>query len=257
LQKNIFSQDSRIPGFLGPGEKDIIDIMKILAIETSTMLGGAAVVDEQNGLIAEIRLNVKTTHSERLMTAVDTILKLSELKLDDIDAVAVSIGPGSFTGLRIGLSTAKGLTFASGRPLVAVPTLEAFAWNFTFSKHPICLMLDARKQEVYTAVFQWKEKGFEKIMGETTIKPSELFKKLNEITVFAGDGVKLYEDQIIEHLKDRAIIAPPEKMVPFPSNVAMLGLQKALKREFSDASVAVPFYIRKSEAEVKWKEKNS
>ncbi|UCE78071.1 MAG: tRNA (adenosine(37)-N6)-threonylcarbamoyltransferase complex dimerization subunit type 1 TsaB [Nitrospiraceae bacterium] len=230
--------------------------MKVLAIETSTMLGGAAVVDEQDGLIAEIRLNIKTTHSERLMTAVDTILKQSELKLNDIDAVAVSTGPGSFTGLRIGLSTAKGLCYASGRPLVTVPTLEAFAWNFTFSKHPICLMLDARKKEVYAAVFQWKERGFKKIISETIVKPSELFKKLVGSTVFAGDGVKLYEDQITEHMKDRAILAPPEKMVPFPSNIAMLGLRKALKREFSSASYAVPFYIRKSEAEVKWEEKN-
>jgi tRNA threonylcarbamoyladenosine biosynthesis protein TsaB len=120
-------------------------------------------------------------------------------------------------------------------------------------------MLDARKKEVYAAVFQWEEKGFKKMMDETTTKPSELFEKLVGSTVFAGDGVKLYEDQIIEHMKDRAIFAPPEKMVPFPANIAMLGLRKALKREFSSSSVsdAVPFYIRKSEAEVKWKEKNS
>lgn len=231
--------------------------MKVLAIETSTMLGGAAVIDEEDGLVAEVRLNVKTTHSERLMMAVDSILRQSDLKLDDIDAVAVSIGPGSFTGLRIGLSTAKGLCYASGKPLVSVPTLEAFAWNFAFSRHPVCLMLDARKKEVYTAVFYWEESGFKKMLGETTMKPSALCRMLDGRTVFAGDGVALYEDEIIQHMKDRAIFAPPEKMIPFPSNIAMLGLRKALNNEFSDVSDAVPFYIRKSEAEVKWEEKNS
>ncbi len=116
--------------------------MKILAIETSTMLGGVAILDEYEGLIAEARLNVKSTHSERLMTAINHTLAQSDLRLSDIDAFAVAIGPGSFTGLRIALSTAKGLVYATGKPFVTVPTLEAFAWNFPFTRYPVCLMLD-------------------------------------------------------------------------------------------------------------------
>jgi tRNA threonylcarbamoyladenosine biosynthesis protein TsaB len=225
--------------------------MKILAIETSTMLGGIAIVDENSGLIAETRLNVKTTHSERLMTAVQNTLSQSEISLDDIDAFAIATGPGSFTGLRIGLSTVKGLSYATAKPLVTVPTLEAFAWNFPFSMYPVCLMLDARKKEVYSAVFKWNNGGFIRILKEISMKPADLLTELKGNVIFAGEGVLIYKDQIITILKERAIIASTEKMVPSPANVAMLGLLKAIKGDYTDAAEAVPLYIRKSEAELK------
>ncbi len=229
--------------------------MKVLAIETSTMLGGVAVADRQKGLIAETRLNVKTTHSERLMTVIDNILKQSELALGDIDAFAVAIGPGSFTGLRIGLSTAKGLSYATGKKIVTVPTLEAFAWNFPYSIHPVCLMLDARKSEVYTAVFKWEAGGFRRLVSEMSAKPEDFLRTLEGNVLFAGEGVTLYHDKIKDIMKERALMAPPQAMVPSPANVAMLGLEKAEREEFADLSAQVPFYIRKSEAEVKWSEK--
>lgn len=228
--------------------------MKILAIETSTMLGGVAIAGEKRGLIAETRLNVKTTHSERLMTAVHNTLLQSDLSLDDIDVYGVAIGPGSFTGLRIGLSTVKGLSCATGKPLVAVPTLDAFAMNFPCSTYPVCLMLDARKSEVYAAVFEWSEGKFEKVYGEMTARPDNLLVQLKGKTLFAGEGAVLYQDIIRESLGDRAVFASPEKMVPSPANVAVLGLSRALAGEYTDAAAAVPLYIRKSEAEVKWLE---
>ena len=230
--------------------------MKILAIETSTMLGGVAVADEKTGLIAETRLNVKTTHSERLMSVIDFTLKESMLSLEDIDAFAVAIGPGSFTGLRIGLSTAKGLSYAGGKPLITVPTLEAFAWNFQFSAHPVCLMLDARRKEVYTALYRWKENSFDRIIEESSVKPEEILKSLQGTVIFAGEGALLYAKMIKEVMKERALFATTDKMVPSPSNVAMLGISKALNQEYTDPAEAVPFYIRRSEAEVKWAEKN-
>ena len=220
------------------------------------MLGGVAVVDRQNGLIAEMRLNVKTTHSERLMTVIDYVLMQSEVGLGDIDAFAVAIGPGSFTGLRIGLSTAKGLAYATGKPIVTVPTLEAFAWNFPYCLYPVCLMLDARKSEVYSAVFRWEDGGFRRVLEEMSIRPEDLLRKLAGPVLFAGEGVMLYKDSIAEIMKDRAFIAPMEKMVPSPANVATLGLVKALKGEYADPTEEIPFYIRKSEAEVKWTEKS-
>ncbi len=226
--------------------------MKILSIETSTMLGGVAVIDQRSGLLAETRLNVKTTHSERLMTIIDQVLIGSRLSLDDISAFALSIGPGSFTGLRIGLSTVKGLSYATGKAVVTVSTLEAFAWNFPFSRYPVCILLDARKGEVYAAVFKWENGGFKRIIEETSIKLDDLLRELKGEIVFAGEGVPLYVDKIAESMKDRALIAALEKMVPSPANVAMLGLEKALRGNYINASEAVPFYIRKSEAEVKW-----
>lgn len=226
--------------------------MKVLAIETATMLGGVAVADAALGLVAETRLNVKTTHSERLMTAIHHTLLQADLTLNDIDAFAVSIGPGSFTGLRIGLSTAKGLVYATGRPMVTVPTLEAFAWNFPASAASVCLMLDARKKEVYAALFRWEGEGFEKILGETTLRPEDFLRRLEGPAIFAGDGVAIYRPVIEEMLGKRAIFAPPGAMVPSPANVAMLGLSRALRAEFADPVATVPFYLRKSEAELKW-----
>lgn len=227
--------------------------MKILAIETSTMLGGVAIADEK-GLIAETRLNVKSTHSERLMATIDGQLRQSDMALYDIDAFAVASGPGSFTGLRIGLSTAKGLCYATGRPLVMVPTLDAFARSFPFSKHPVCVMLDARRGEVYAAVFRW-DGGFVKLLDEVSASPEELFRDVSGPVILAGEGALVYRERLVELLGERALFAPLISMVPSPANVAMLGLEKAFQGQFTEASAAEPLYIRKSEAEVKWSQK--
>jgi tRNA threonylcarbamoyladenosine biosynthesis protein TsaB len=232
--------------------------MKILAIETSTMLGGIALMDESM-LIAESRLNVKSTHSERLMTEIEHCLKQSGVKISDIDVFAVATGPGSFTGLRIGLSTVKGFSYATGRPIVSVPTLEALAWNFPYSKYPVCTMLDARKKEVYAALFKWEEGNFIRLINETSAKPEEFACDALRIThddkfIFAGEGAALYRDKIIEVMGEKAIFASPEKTVPSPANVAVLGLKKAKAGEFSEPVSLTPIYIRKSEAEVKWKD---
>jgi tRNA threonylcarbamoyladenosine biosynthesis protein TsaB len=225
--------------------------MKILSVETSTMLGGVAVMDSQAGLIAEIRLNVKTTHSERLMTAISEVLSRSGIDLGGIDAFAVASGPGSFTGLRIGLSTVKGLSYATGKPVVTVPTLEAFAWNFPYCMHPVCLMLDARRGEVYSALFRWQDEKFIREIQEVSIAPDDLLSRLTGDVLFAGEGVLVYRDIIRKTMGRRAWIAPADKMVPAPSNIALLGLKKAEKGQFTDPFGAVPFYIRRSEAEVK------
>ncbi|MFH1014824.1 MAG: tRNA (adenosine(37)-N6)-threonylcarbamoyltransferase complex dimerization subunit type 1 TsaB [Nitrospirota bacterium] len=233
--------------------------MKILAIDTSTMLGGIAIMDESL-LIAESRLNVRSTHSERLVTEIEHCLKQSGIKISDIDLFAVATGPGSFTGLRIGLSTVKGFSYATGKPIVSVPTLEALAWNFPYSKYPVCTMLDARKKEVYAALFRWEEgENFIRLINETSAKPEEFARDALRVThddkfIFAGEGAALYRDKIIEVMGEKAIFASPEKTVPSPANVAVLGLKKAKAGEFSEPISLTPMYIRKSEAEVKWKD---
>jgi len=232
--------------------------MRILAIDTSTMLGGIAIMDDLN-LIAESRLNVKSTHSERLMTEIEHCLKQSGLKISDIDVFAVAIGPGSFTGLRIGLSTAKGFSYATGKPIVSVPTLDALALNFPYSKYPVCTMLDARKKEVYAALFKWEDDGFTKLISEASVNPEEfthnvLLSADYDKIIFAGEGAVIYKDKITEVMGEKAIFASPENMVPSPANVASLGMKKALLKEFSEPVTLIPIYIRKSEAEVKSKE---
>ncbi|KAF0145821.1 MAG: glycoprotein endopeptidase [Nitrospirae bacterium] len=231
--------------------------MKILAIDTSTMLGGIAVMDELN-LIAETRLNVKSTHSERLMTEIEHCLKQSSLKISDIDVFAVAIGPGSFTGLRIGLSTVKGLAYATGKPIVSVPTLDALALNFPYSRYPVCTMLDARKKEVYAALFKWEDNGFTKLISEASVNPEEFTRNVllsadYDKIIFAGEGAVIYKDKIIEVMGEKPVFASPEKTVPSPANVASLGMKKTLRGEFSEPVSLAPIYIRRSEAEVKWK----
>jgi tRNA threonylcarbamoyladenosine biosynthesis protein TsaB len=245
--------------------------VKILAVETATMLGGVAIADDSTGLIAEVRLNVKSTHSERLMSAIDHLLNRSGLAVSDIDAFAVSAGPGSFTGLRIGLSTVKGFSCATRRPIVSVPTLEAFVWNFLYCPYPVCTLLDARKKEVYAALFRWQGNTFVRTVSEISTRIDKLPPILGEITtkrirtphenghesmpdqkiLFAGEGALLYRQEIQGLFGEKALFAPLEKMVPSPSNVASIGMKKALQGEFSEPVSLVPIYIRRSEAELK------
>jgi tRNA threonylcarbamoyladenosine biosynthesis protein TsaB len=233
--------------------------MKILAIDTSTMLGGVAIMEDSSGLIAEVRLNVKSTHSERLMTTINSALRLAAITLQDIDAFAVAIGPGSFTGLRIALSTVKGLSYATRKPIISVPTFEALAWHFPYCRYPVCTMLDARKKEVYVALFQWENNRFIRLIDETSIKISEFLERFDkdiasshERIIFTGEGALLYRERIIEVMGKKALFASPEKMIPSPANVAYIGMKKALKGEFSEPIRLTPLYIRKSEAEIRW-----
>ncbi|MGD0281332.1 MAG: tRNA (adenosine(37)-N6)-threonylcarbamoyltransferase complex dimerization subunit type 1 TsaB [Dissulfurispiraceae bacterium] len=224
--------------------------IKLLALETSTMLGGVAVM-EDNILVAESRMNVKATHSERIMTAIDTALKHSGFTIDSIDVFGIAAGPGSFTGLRVGLSTLKGLSYATGKKVVTVSTLEAFAWNVPFSSHLICPLLDARRKEVYAAVFEWSGDGFRKIIDEQPIKLETLLAAIGKSVVFLGEGALLYKEQIQASLGEKALFGAPQHMVPSPANVAYLCMRKARNNLFDNPEQLVPRYMRKSEAEIK------
>ncbi len=227
--------------------------MKILAIETATVAGSVAIVDDAVGLIGEVRVDVKAAHAERLMPAVEWLLKSSMMSIDAIDAFAISIGPGSFTGLRIGLSTVKGFAYATGKPVISVPTLDAFTASLPFCSFLICPMLDARKSEVYAALYKWDGGALSKLMPETVISPSELLKMIDQKTVFAGEGAKIYRELISRTLQDKAVFAPASRMSPSASAVAEIALEKLKQGDIADPVTLIPLYIRKSEAELKWK----
>lgn len=224
--------------------------MKCLAIETSTMLGGVAVV-EDNRLIAELRVNVKTTHSEGLMPAIDFMLSRAGLSINEIDMFSVSAGPGSFTGLRVGLSTIKGLAFSTGKPVAAVSSLEALAWNMPFSMHQVCPLFDARRKEVYAAIYKWNNEGFDVLLPESPLRIEDLLSKIDRPTLFLGEGAELCRDIIIGKLGSAAFFAPPHKMAPSPANTGYLGILKAGRGGLHDAALLTPRYLRRSEAEVK------
>ncbi len=227
--------------------------MKILAIETATIAGSVAIVDDIEGVTGDVRVNVRAAHAERLMPAVQWLLQASSLSVSDMDAFAVSIGPGSFTGLRIGLSTAKGFAYASGKPLVPVPTLDAFAMTLPFSRHIVCPLLDARKNEVFAALYKWDGKAMVKVMNETALSPDELAGRIDAPVVFLGEGAMIYRELLQDRLGDRACFAPPDRMSPSASTVACAGLEQIRGGTVCDPERLIPFYIRRSEAEVRWK----
>ncbi|OQY28808.1 MAG: tRNA (adenosine(37)-N6)-threonylcarbamoyltransferase complex dimerization subunit type 1 TsaB [Candidatus Cloacimonetes bacterium 4572_55] len=238
--------------------------MRILAIETASMQGSAA-IQEDCSLIAEYSLNVRATHSERLLSAIDTILHHSGLRFIDLDGLAISIGPGSFTGLRIGLSTIKGLSFSTGLPVVAVSTLRAMATRFLTTGHLICPCLDARKKEIYTALYaDWihgdGKNSLRELSPPQAIPPDIFLKGLaenfSEPVIFSGDGAKAYLPRIKKYLPGRALIALGFAGHPQAGTVAYLGMERLRQGKIEDVVNLEPFYLRKSEAEIKWVEKH-
>ncbi len=216
-------------------------------------MAGSVAITEDERLVAEVMLDIKVVHSERLMSSIEWLLMASRISIADIDAFAVSIGPGSFTGLRIGLSTVKGLYYATKRPIIPVPTLDAFARRIPFSAYNICPMLDARKNEVYAGLYRWYGHGLKKVISEMAIAPDDLMDRVEGITIFMGDGARLYRRLIEERMRDDAIFAPPHLMYPSASTVAEIGVERLKRGEVADPVTLTPFYIRRSEAEIRWK----
>jgi tRNA threonylcarbamoyladenosine biosynthesis protein TsaB len=209
-------------------------------------------------VISDYLLNISVTHSERLLGAIEFVLREARCPIGEIDGWAVSLGPGSFTGLRIGVSTVKGLAFATGKPVAGVSTLDVLASQIAPTSYLICPILDARKQEVYTAFYRYEDGNSLKRQSDyQAIRPEDLVKKIKEHTIFLGDGVKTYGDFLLNSLPSLAIFPPAPLNVSHGSMVAKLGFKLLQKGERLDLSNFAPLYIRPSEAEMKWQETHS
>jgi len=167
----------------------------------------------------------------------------------------VSIGPGSFTGLRVGLSTVKGLAFATGKPVAAVPTLRALAWNLPYAAYPVCPMLDARKNQVYAALYRYEGAALVQVMEETAITLEELAGRMTGQTVFIGEASRLYCAEIRKALGERALFAPLSSCSPSAASVAEIGLSMIKSNGAVDPDSLTPMYIRRPEAEVAWEKR--
>jgi len=231
--------------------------MKVLGIDTSTSCGSIGLIDDGE-VISDYLLNISVTHSERLLGAIEFVLREARCPIGEIDGWAVSLGPGSFTGLRIGVSTVKGLAFATGKPVAGVSTLDVLASQIAPTSYLICPILDARKQEVYTAFYRYEDGNSLKRQSDyQAIRPEDLVKKIKEHTIFLGDGVKTYGDFLLNSLPSLAIFPPAPLNVSHGSMVAKLGFKLLQKGERLDLSNFAPLYIRPSEAEMKWQETHS
>lgn len=233
--------------------------MKILSIETATLAGGVALMEEA-GLIAEYRLHVEVRHSERLLLAIDRLLTDSGTAVADLDAIAVSIGPGSFTGLRVGLSTAKGLAMGGRKPLVTIPTLEAMAWLFPYSNALIAPMLDARRQEVYWALFDMQEGGPVRLHPDAATSPEAMLEaigRLDRPVLFVGEGAEKYRELLLTRRPGGTLFPPKALRFPSAAGVAELGLARLKGGEVHPPEVVTPFYLRASTAELNHRAKSS
>ena len=230
--------------------------MKILGIDTSTSCGSIGLIDDDS-VIAEVLLDVAITHSERLLNSIDHALKQGGYSIEELDGWAISLGPGSFTGLRIGVSTIKGLALGTQKPVAGIPTLDALASNISPTPYLICPILDARKGEVYAAFYRYEEgSALKRISVYQAVSPENLVKKIGEKTIFLGNGVKTYGDYLRNTLPSwGAFVAEPLNL-PRGSVIARLGLERIRKNEVLDLSTFTPIYVRASEAEIKWKEKH-
>jgi tRNA threonylcarbamoyladenosine biosynthesis protein TsaB len=228
----------------------------ILGIETATKVLSVAIVAETQTMV-EYTLNSGQNHEPHLMPMVERVLAESHLEPDRISAIAVSTGPGSFTGVRIGLAAAKGLALALKKPLVGIPTLDGLSYNAASASSPvtICPIIDAKKGEVYAAFYKQKDgkPGMEKLTGYMVLPLEEILKQVSGTTVFVGDILPLRK-KIKEELGDRAFFAPPEHNLAKASSIAFLGQAKIARGEETGIYELTPLYVRRAEAEEKWEE---
>ncbi len=224
--------------------------MRILAVDTATISCSVAIVDGAS-LTAELTLNIKETHSRHLMEMIDTILKISGSEISSVDGFAVTKGPGSFTGLRIGISTIKGLAAASGKPIVGVSSLKALAAQVPFFPDLICPLIDARKGEVYFSRYRFINGRLKWQAEEQVTRPENALDDLKEPCLFVGDGALIYKDIILEKLGVLASFAPMTLHTIRASVVAHLAMAKFGNQTTDKNENFSPHYIRRSDAELK------
>lgn len=223
--------------------------MKILAVDTATLSCSTAIVD--NGLVsAELTTVNNQTHSKHLMTMIQTVCDMTGLEIRAMDGFAVTIGPGSFTGLRIGISTVKGLAWSLNKPVVGISSLDALAWQCVPVLYPICTLLDARKQEVYYCRYRFQDNELTKDRAEQVLGLAEAINDIREPCLFVGNGATLYKNEIVDKLGELAHFASWNHDNIRASSVASLSLNRFILNQTDDVALLVPHYIRKSDAEL-------
>lgn len=224
--------------------------MWILGLETATWTGSVA-VSRDSEVVAERTERTESSHAPIIVSMVDEVLRAAGIDAGDLDAVAVSAGPGSFTGLRIGLSTAKGLAYATNARIVAVPTLVALARAAGVVSGTVCTILDARKGEVYAACFRWREGSLEQRVAEQAIAPHHLDRLIDLPCTFLGDGVDVYGSLLIERFGEAATLLDLATVPPSAGVVAQIGWERLANGSEADLASLEPNYVRPSEAEQK------
>lgn len=229
--------------------------MKILALDSSGLVAGVAVIQDEI-MLASYTINYKKTHSQTLLPMLEQVCKMIELDMETIDAIAVAAGPGSFTGLRIGSATAKGLGLALDKPIVEVGTVEAIAYQLYGMEKIICPMLDARRNQVYTGLYTFQNENgkssFQTLLKQCAVSVEEIIETVNGMgkeVVFLGDGVPVYEKAVREQAKVPYEFAPAYCNRQNAGALGTLACEYFKKGQFVSADRHKPEYLRMSQAE--------
>jgi len=225
--------------------------MKLLGIDSSGMTASAAIVSGDI-LVAEFTVNNKQTHSQTLLPMIDQVVKMSGIGLEELDGIAVAAGPGSFTGLRIGSSTAKGMALALNKPIIPVPTLEGMAYRMAGFGGVICPLMDARRNQVYTGIYRMSGSRMECLLEQCAVDILDITAKVNELNenvVFLGDGVPVHRAVLEEKIKVSYQFAPLHLNRQSAASVAALGMIYMEEGKIEDAKDHKPIYLRQSQAE--------
>lgn len=231
--------------------------MKVLALDSSGLVATVAIVTEE-AMLAEYTVNFKKTHSQTLLPMLDEIVKMVELDLSEVDAIAVAAGPGSFTGLRIGSATAKGLGLALKKPVIAIPTLEGLAYNLYGTDKLICPMMDARRNQVYTGAYEFVSSELRAVIPQAALAIEEILDKINELgrdVIFLGDGVDVNKEIIKEKTSVNYEVAPIHLSRQRAGAIGALGIEYYKKDLTETAQQHEPVYLRISQAERERQEK--
>lgn len=225
--------------------------MKILAVDSSGLVASVAVVMDDN-LLGEFTMNYKKTHSQTLLPMLDELADMIELDLNTLDAIAVAGGPGSFTGLRIGSATVKGLALALDKLVIQIPTVDALAYNLCGHRDLVCPLMDARRNQTYTGLYQFDGNQMQVIKEQCAVEISAIVAEINNIgkpVVFLGDGVAVFRDYIAEHCTIGYTFAPAHLNKQRAGAVAALAEEYYKQGKIMDAAEHKPEYLRLSQAE--------
>lgn len=225
--------------------------MKLLVLDSSGLVASVALL-EDNRLIAEYTTGNKLTHSQTLLPMLDEVIQRTSFEMEEIDAIAVAMGPGSFTGLRIGAATAKGLGLALQKPIIGVPTVDGLAYQLFGVSSLICPMMDARRKQVYTGFYRFHRSQMEVVKEQCAQSVEDTLKQLKEYkepVIFLGDGVPVYRKEIEETMGTDAIFAPAHVNRQRAGAVGALAEVYYEKGIWQSADAFAPEYLRKSQAE--------
>lgn len=225
--------------------------MKILAVDSSGLVASVALLEDDN-LIAEYTVNYKKTHSQTLLPMLDEIVRMTDTDLRSIDAIAVSKGPGSFTGLRIGSATVKGLGLALDKPIIGIPTVEGLAMNLYDSEALVCPLMDARRNQVYTGIYKFQNGILQVVKKQAPLGIEEILQALNLIgqrVVFLGDGVPVYKDVIENKVAVPYAFAPAHLNKQRAGAIGVRAFEYYKKGLIVSAAEFAPEYLRLSQAE--------